>query len=298
MRYTRTPNFEYLRIKNFTFAVSAITAIIGLVALVQISRGHANMGVDFSGGSLLQYKAETAFNIGEVRKAFKANDLEGIDLQEVENEMRLIVKVKTSEDVISGVSDTVTSILTKELPAQKFFLESQSEIGSSVSSTLREKAFLAILISLGGIVAYLAVRFDLRFGIGALVATLHDLLCVIGICWLMDIEFTLLIVTALLTLAGYSINDSVVVFDRIRENMHKSEQDSLTGVINLSVNQVLSRTIVTGLTTALTLLALYFLGGSVIHDFSFVLLIGIIIGTYSSVFVASPILTLWPEKKG
>ena len=297
MRFTKKTSFDFLAIKNFTFIISAITALVGVVALVQISRGHANMGVDFSGGSLLQYKAETAFSMGEVRNAFKANDFEGIDLQEVENESRLIVKVKKSENVLSGISDKVTNILTKELPTKKFLLESQSEIGSSVSSTLRDKAFLAILISLGGIVVYLAIRFDLRFGIGALVATLHDLLCVIGICWLMDIEFTLLIVTALLTLAGYSINDSVIVFDRIRENMHKSEGSSLTSVINLSVNQVLSRTIVTGLTTVLSVSALYFFGGSVIHDFSFTLLIGIILGTYSSVFVASPILTLWPEKK-
>jgi SecD/SecF fusion protein len=191
----------------------------------------------------------------------------------------------------------VTKILTTELPAKNFILESQSEIGSSVSSTLREKAFFAIILSLAGIVIYLAIRFDLRFGIGALIATVHDILCVIGICWIMNVEFTLLIITALLTLAGYSINDSVIVFDRIRENLHKSEKNSLTDVINLSVNQVLSRTIVTGLTTILTILALFFLGGSVIHDFSFTLLMGIIVGTYSSVFVASPILTLFPEKK-
>ena len=121
-----------------------------------------------------------------------------------------------------------------------------------------------------------------------MLATLHDVFCVIGICWLLNLEMTLLIVTALLTLAGYSINDSVVVFDRIRENLHKHQEKKLDEVINLSVNQVLSRTIVTGTTTILVLLSLFFLGGSVIHDFSLILLVGIIIGTYSSVFVASP----------
>ncbi len=297
LRFTKKPNFDYLRIKNITFIISGITAAIGLIALVQIARGHANLGVDFTGGSLLQYQASEPFSMQEVRKAFIKNKLEGIDLQEVENESRLIVKVKRSEDVLSGISDSVTKILTAELPSKNFILESQSEIGSSVSSTLREKAFFAIILSLTGIVIYLAIRFDLRFGIGALIATIHDILCVIGICWIMNIEFTLLIITALLTLAGYSINDSVIVFDRIRENLHKSEKGSLTDVINLSVNQVLSRTIVTGLTTILTILALFFLGGSVIHDFSFTLLMGIIVGTYSSVFVASPILTLFPEKK-
>lgn len=296
LRFTKRPNFDYLRIKNITFIISGITSIIGLIALVQIARGHANIGVDFSGGSLLQYQAAEQFSMEEVRKAFSKHKFEGIDLQEVENESRLMVKVKTSEDVLSGVSETVTSILATELPSKKFVLESQSEIGSSVSSTLRDKAFFAILLSLVGIVIYLALRFDLRFGIGALIATVHDILCVIGICWVMNMEFTLLIITALLTLAGYSINDSVIVFDRIRENLHKSEKGSLTDVINISVNQVLSRTIVTGLTTLLTLFALYFFGGSVIHDFSLVLIVGILIGTYSSVFVASPILTLFKER--
>ena len=297
LRFTKKPTFDYLRIKNITFIISGITAAIGLIALIQIARGHANLGVDFTGGSLLQYQASEPFSIEEARRAFIKNKLEGIDLQKVENESRLIVKVKRSEDVLSGISESVTKILNAELPSKNFFLESQSEIGSSVSSTLREKAFFAIILSLTGIVIYLAIRFDLRFGIGALIATVHDILCVIGICWIMNVEFTLLIITALLTLAGYSINDSVIVFDRIRENLHKSEKSTLTDVINLSVNQVLSRTIVTGLTTILTILALFFLGGSVIHDFSFTLLLGIIVGTYSSVFVASPILTLFPEKK-
>ncbi len=293
----KKPNFDYLKIKNITFIVSAVTAAIGVIAMIQIARGQANMGVDFSGGSLLNYQASIPFNLSEVRKALDRNNFEGIDLQEVENESRLMVKVKKSEEVLSGVSDKITNILTKELPEQKFVLEGQSEIGSSVSSTLRDKALLAIVLSLGGIVLYLAVRFDLRFGLAGMVATLHDVFCVIGICWLLNLEMNLLIVTALLTLAGYSINDSVVVFDRIRENIHKYQEKPLDEVINLSVNEVLSRTVVTGTTTILVLLALYFMGGSVIHDFSLVLLVGIIIGTYSSVFVASPILTLMPEKK-
>ena len=131
----------------------------------------------------------------------------------------------------------------------------------------------------------------------AAIATLHDVFIIIGLCWVMDIEITLLIVTALLTLGGYSLNDSVVVFDRIRENMAKDRSHTLISQINNSVNQVVGRTIVTGLTTCMTLSALLFLGGSVIHDFAFVLLAGIIVGTFSSVFVASPVLLLWPERQ-
>lgn len=297
LRLIHKPNFDYLKIKNITFIISGVTAAIGIIAMIQFARGHANMGVDFSGGSMLNYQASIPFDLSEVRKAFDRNNFEGIDLQEVENGSRLLVKIKKSEKILSGVSEKITNILIKELPGQKFILEGQSEIGSSVSSTLRNKALLAIVLSLGGIVLYLAVRFDLRFGVAGMLATLHDVFCVIGICWLLNIEMNLLIVTALLTLAGYSINDSVVVFDRIRENIHKNQEKPLKEVINLSVNEVLSRTVVTGTTTLLVLLALYFMGGSVIHDFSFVLLIGILIGTYSSIFVASPILTLMPEKK-
>ena len=141
------------------------------------------------------------------------------------------------------------------------------------------------------------MRFDIRFGLAAAIATFHDVLVVLGICWLLNVEITLLIVTALLTLAGYSLNDSVVIFDRIRENMQKSDNHSLMQQINNSINEVMGRTIVTSLTTAMVLVALFFFGGSVIHGFSLALLLGVVIGTYSSIFVASPLLSLWPEKK-
>ena len=187
--------------------------------------------------------------------------------------------------------------MSTELADKTFSLESESEIGSSVSSSLRNKALVAILLSFAGIIIYLAFRFDISFGIAATIATLHDIFAVIAICWIMDIEFTLLIVTALLTLAGYSLNDTVVVFDRIRENRLKAEKISLESTINASINETLSRTIITALTVVFTLVALLIFGGSVIHDFAFALTIGVIIGTYSSIFIASPILTLW-EKNG
>jgi len=180
-------------------------------------------------------------------------------------------------------------------------MESKKSIGSSISEVLRNKALLAIASSLFGVICYLALRFDLSFGVAAAIATFHDVLVVLGMCWLLNIEITLLIVTALLTLAGYSLNDSVVVFDRIRENMKKAEHGTskvqgFSNIINISINQVLSRTIVTSLTTGLVLAALFILGGTVIHDFSLALLLGLLVGTYSSVFVASPVLSIW--KKG
>lgn len=295
MQFTKTPNLDYMKLKNITFALSGVFVGIGVLCFILILFGKANLGVDFTGGSLLQYKAEQSFTMAEVRSALEKSKIDGLTLQEVKNENRLIVKVKKSEKMIANLDKTVSTALNSELADKKFKLESTSEIGSSVSAILRNKAIQAILISLAGVIIYLAFRFDLSFGIAAATATFHDVLVVLGLCWIFQIEITLLIVTALLTLAGYSLNDSVVVFDRIRENMKKVEKKSLSDIINLSVNQVISRTIVTSLTSAMVLLALYLFGGSVIHDFSFALLAGVMIGTYSSIFIASPILTLWKK---
>jgi SecD/SecF fusion protein len=299
MLFLKNPNLDYMRIKNLTFAISGTCALIGCLAFVQIMRGQANMGVDFSGGTLLQYQSTQPFSLGEVRSALAKGDLEGVELQKVEGENRLIVKIKNSEKVVGHVSETVTAQLNTDFPDKHFTVENQSEIGSSVSDTLRSKALLAVVISLLGVVVYLGFRFDLRFGIAATLATLHDVLAVLGLIWLLNMEITLLTITALLTLAGYSLNDTVIIFDRIRENLRKSEDpDNITDVtINTSTNEVLSRSIVTSLTVFMVLVALYALGGSVIHDFSFALLVGVMVGTYSSVFVASPLLTLWHRGK-
>ncbi len=298
LQFTKKPNIDFMKVRTITFSLSGVMVLIGLIAFFQIARGQANMGVDFSGGSLLQYRAEQPFSMAEVRSAFDRSTIAGIDLQEVENENRLIIKVKKSEAVVANLSDQVNDLFDRELGDKGFVLESQSEIGSSVSAVLRNKAIQAILISLAGVIVYLAFRFDISFGLAAAAATFHDVLVVLGICWLLNVEITLLIVTALLTLAGYSLNDSVVVFDRIRENMKKLEKFRLTPqVINQSVNQVISRTIVTSLTSAMVLLALFIFGGSVIHDFSFALLMGVLVGTYSSIFIASPLLTFWKRKE-
>jgi SecD/SecF fusion protein len=300
-QFIKTPNFNYMQLKKITFSISGVLVLIGLIAFVQIARGKANLGVDFTGGTLVQYHADQQFSLQEVRKVLGENGLGEVNLQQVENENRLIVRLKKSEEKASNLGEQISAVFEENLPEKGFIMESQEAIGSSISEVLRNKALQAIAISLIGVIFYLALRFDLSFGVAAATATFHDVLVVLGICWLFNIEITLLIVTALLTLAGYSLNDSVVVFDRIRENMHKSEQGTFkskvfSDIINGSINEVLSRTIVTSLTTALVLVALFLLGGTVIHDFSFALLIGLVVGSYSSVFVASPVLSLW--KKG
>ena len=298
LSFLKKPNIDYMKLKKISFIISGLLILCGLFAFTQIMRGQGNLGVDFTGGSLLQYKANKAFELNTVRKVFTTNNIDGVELQPVTSENRLIVKIKKSEKVVGADSVLITDLLTENLPDYDIILESQSEIGSSISEMLRNKALQAIFISLFGVICYLALRFDIRFGVAAAIATFHDVVVVLGICWAMNIEITLLIVTALLTLAGYSLNDSVVVFDRIRENMRNQNLNlKFSSIINLSINEVLSRTIVTSLTSALVLVSIFILGGSVIHDFSFALLAGLLVGTYSSIFVASPILQLWPAAK-
>jgi SecD/SecF fusion protein len=297
LHFIRKPNLDYMKLRKITFAFSGLMVLVGLFSFMQLLRGQGNIGVDFAGGSLLQYQASQPYDLEKVRKVFSESDLSGVDLQPVTSENRLIVKIKKSEQIVGKDTEMITAFLNEKLPEYSFSLESQSEIGASVSDTLKTKALQAILISLAGVVVYIALRFDYRFGMAAAIATFHDVVLVLGVCWLLNIEITLLIVTALLTLAGYSLNDTVIVFDRVRENMRKQNLNlDLAGIINASVNEVMSRTLVTSLTTVMALLPLYFLGGTVIHDFSFALLVGIVVGTYSSIFVASPLLILWEKK--
>ncbi|MEW6291177.1 MAG: protein translocase subunit SecD [Thermodesulfobacteriota bacterium] len=295
--FIHKPNLDYMRLRKFTFTFSTILVLIGLFSFVQLLRGQGNIGVDFAGGSLLQYQASQSYDLEKVRKVFAESALSGVDLQPVTSENRLIVKTKKSEQVVGKDTETITALLHEKLPEYNFSLEGKSEIGAAVSDTLKTKAMQAILISLAGVVVYIALRFDYKFGVAAAIATFHDVVLVLGVCWLLDIEITLLIVTALLTLAGYSLSDTVVVFDRIRENLRKQDQKlDLSGIINNSVNEVMSRTLVTSLTIVLALVPLYFMGGSVIHDFAFALLVGVFVGTYSSIFVASPLLIHWEKK--
>lgn len=296
--FVNKSNFDFMRVRKIAFAVSACFALLGIIAFVQIFRGHANMGVDFTGGALLQYKAEAPFALDEVRTALHNSGHPGVELQEVTGENRLIIKIKKSEEKVGNLDEEITSALQKEQANKKFSLESKSEIGSSTSADLRNKAIISVIISMVGVMLYLALRFDFRFGIAAAAATFHDVLAVLGILWLLDKEMTLLTITALLTLAGYSLNDTVVIFDRIRENMQKDEPLNLYEIINNSTNQVLARSIITVLTVFFTVASLFFFGGAAIHDFSLALLIGLLVGSFSSIFVASPLLTVkWSGKQ-
>jgi preprotein translocase subunit SecF len=219
-----------------------------------------------------------------------------VSLQEITDENKLLVKVGKTTLATGVVAETVENVFKKEFTTNPFIVESSTEIGPSIGEKLRKDTLIAIVVAMFGIILYIAWRFDLKFGIAAALATFHDVLAILAVFYILDKEVNLLLITAVLTIAGYSLTDTVVVFDRIRENMHKNMKDSLMNVFNLSINEVLSRTIITALTTLLAALSLFLFGGEVIHDFSFALVVGILVGTYSSIFVASPLVVLWENR--
>jgi preprotein translocase subunit SecF len=287
--------FDFIGKRKITFTISSIIAIIGIVAIVQIARGATNMGIDFTGGTSLQLMFEKPIALQDARKALAKNGLE-VSLQEITDGNKLLIKVGKTNLATGNVAAAVENVFKKEFSANPYIVESSTEIGPSIGDKLRKDTLVAIVVAMIGIILYIAWRFDMKFGIAAALATFHDVLAILAIFYILDKEINLLLITAVLTIAGYSLTDTVVVFDRIRENMHKNMKDSLETVFNFSINETLSRTIITGLTTLFAALSLFLLGGEVIHDFSFALVVGIVVGTYSSVFVASPLVLLWENR--
>ena len=286
-------NIDFLGMRRVAFTISLVLVFVGVVASVQIARGRANLGIDFAGGTSVQVLFESPVDLAEIRNVLAAGGFADSELQQFVGGRRLFIRVKSSGETVTGTAAAIEQALRQGLSGNPFILESSNEVGPVIGRELQEAALWAILISLIGIVSYIAWRFEFRFGIAATVATFHDVLVVLGIFFLLGKEITLLTVTALLTLAGYSLTDTVVVFDRIRENLRARRRGALVDIINASINEVLSRTIMTSLTTLLALFSIFLLGGEVLHDFSLALIFGIVVGTYSSVFVASSLVYEW-----
>jgi preprotein translocase subunit SecF len=284
---------DFVGKRYIAYAVSTALVLLGIVALVQVGRGAANMGIDFAGGTSVQVKFAKPVDLGDVRQALSKNGIKDSEPQQFADGRSVAVRLKRGSGEVAGTSQLVEAALRKEFGDQAFTVEASTEIGPAIGQDLQRKALIAVAISLAGIVLYIAWRFEFRFGVAATIATFHDVLAVLGIVFLLNKEITLLIVTALLTVAGYSLTDTVVVYDRIRENLRLRRRESLGEVMNTSINQVLSRTAMTSITTLLASLSLFLLGGEVLHDFAFALSIGIFVGTYSSWFVASPIIYEW-----
>jgi preprotein translocase subunit SecF len=293
----KNTRIDFLGKKYIAFALSGILSILGIIAIVQISRGHANLGIDFAGGTAIQLKFEKPIALHNVRLALEKGGLKDFDLQDLPTENKILIRMKKSEEELGHGADAITTVLSQEFPDNKYVIDSTTVIGPKVGGRLRADAAKAVAVAVIGLLIYVAFRFQIRFGVGATIATFHDVLAVLGLFYIMGKEINLILVTALLTIAGYSLTDTVVVFDRIRENLKLKQKEDVQTVMNTSINEVLSRTIITSATVLITSLALFLFGGEVIHDFSLAMIMGVLVGTYSSIFVASPTVLLWGGKR-
>jgi preprotein translocase subunit SecF len=280
-------NIDFVGKRRIAMIGSLLVILLGIGSL--IVKGGPLYGIDFAGGTLVQVRFTQAPNVGQIRDVLADKGMGSAVIQSL-GEEKIAVRIKSEEGQADSISDEVFSVLAERFSDQGVSLELVEMVGPQVGADLRRKGMLSVLYAMLGILVYITLRFQLRFALGALSALLHDVLITVGVFSFLNKEFTLPIIAAILTIIGYSLNDTIVVYDRIRENIKRSPKEKLVSVINKSINQVLSRTILTSSTTLIVVLCLFMLGGEVIHDFSFALMVGIIVGTYSSIYIASPIL--------
>ena len=294
----KNPKYDFMSIRNYAFILSAVLIVLGIVGTIQIFRGKANLGIDLAGGTSIQVKFQKAFAMDQVRSLLADAGHGEATLQGVEGENILLIKLRAHAGVEERmVAEPVVKLLREKLPDNPFVVESISEIGPAIGHKLRQDATWALAISALAIIIYLGWRFEFKFGVTAAIATFHDIFAMVGVFWALGIEQDLLFITALLTIGGYSLTDTVVIFDRIRENIRLRKRNTFSETINLSVNEVLSRSLVTSFTVLMAVMALLLFGGDVLRNFALALTIGILVGSYSSVFVAGPMLVLWRGEK-
>ena len=287
-------NYNFVRLMKPAVILSLAVIIIGIASLIW--HGGPNYGIDFAGGSLIQVKFPSAPDADKIRGAFKTVGFEGSIIQQF-GPNEVIVRMAEASADPKGLTSRIDEALTAAFGKGAYEVRRIEMVGPKVGKDLTKKALLAIVFSWIGILIYVGVRFEFRYALGGIVALIHDVLITITFLSLFGKEFDLNIVAALLTIIGYSINDTIVIFDRIRENARKNIKMPLMDIINVSVNQTLSRTLLTSLTVFIVLIVLFIFGGAVIHDFTFALLVGTIAGVYSTVFIASPIVLFFEKIK-
>ena len=280
-------NINFMRIKKLTLFISSILFFLSL-SLVFIK--GLNLGIDFTGGSLIEVRFKENIDLNNLRMKMNKLDLGEIQLQTIGNENDIVIKVQDKKNNENTQSETI-QIIKNSLSGESVEYRRAEFVGPKVGGELVNAGIIAVIFSLIGILIYIWIRFQWNFAIGAIIALVHDVILTLGFFSVLQLEFNLATVAAVLTIAGYSINDTVVIYDRIRDTMRKYKQITFDKIINISLNGTLSRTLTTSLTTLLALIALYTFGGIVISSFIIALIWGVLIGTYSSVYVASPILT-------
>ena len=290
-------------------------SVLGIIAsIVLFFTAGLNYGIDFRGGSMLMVETTEAIDVGGLRDTVDSVDVgdtsvtelndPGVELTgNVKNIAMIRIEQQDNDPAIQNESIVaVKNALTEGFPGIKFL--STDSVGAKVSGELVQAGIIAVVLAVAAVLFYIWLRFEWQFSVGAVVALVHDVILTIGVFALVQLEFNLAIIAAILTIVGYSLNDTVVVFDRVRENLRKFKKTTLKEVLNLSINETLSRTVMTSVTTLLALIALYVFGGDVIRGFVFAMIWGVIVGTYSSVFVASPVLLKlgvtrdWEKKDG
>lgn len=289
MKILANPKIDFVRLSKMALTCSLIVIVVGMGYFFY--RGKDNFGVDFKGGTVLQIKSEKPLQLDQVRATLKEVGESQAVLQYYGNTKNSVL-IKSSY----GSADNIFNVLKQNFADAGITRERTEYVGPAVGAELRQQAFLAVLFSLVAILIYVTARFEFRFALGGIIALFHDVLVTVGLYALSGREISLQTIAAILTIVGYSINDTIVIFDRVRENMGIYKKLDLPSLINLSVNQTLARTILTSFTAFLATLALYLFGGEVVNDFAFIMLIGIVTGSYSTIYIASPIVLLMEKK--
>ena len=287
-------HFDFMGKIKMTMTISGLVILIGLGS-VALS-GGLKYGIDFAGGTLIQLQFKTPPDIEVIRDGLKTISLGESTIQEFGSKRDILIRIQRSEEKLEAVGSKVRNSLGEKFNKEDITIERVEMVGPKVGRDLREKALLSILYAIIGIVIYISWRFELQYAVAAIIALVHDVLVTLGAFSILDKEFTLVIIAAFLAIIGYSLNDTIVVFDRIRENLRRRGKNTLVQSVNASINQTLSRTLLTSGTTLMVVVALFFFGGEIIHDFSFALLVGILVGTYSSIFIASAFLVYWDSR--
>ncbi len=292
------PDINLPFVKFMKAAGIASTALLAVSIMAFVVRGGLNYGIDFAGGTVVEIRFKGPTAIADVREALKETDLGGSEIKHFGGKESVLVSTELSTGDLGGIEGRVRSALDPVFGADGYSVERLEMVGPKVGADLRQKGLKAVLLSCALMLAYVTWRFELKFALGGILALVHDIVIALGLFTIFGRTFTLPVLAAVLTLAGYSINDSIVVFDRIRENIRRGAGKDLAESINLAINQTLSRTILTSFTVVIVLFALIMYGGEIIKDFSLILLVGVVVGTYSSVFIASPLVLLLQGRGG
>jgi preprotein translocase subunit SecF len=290
-------NIDFVSKRRMWMIISAVLTLVSILILV--FRGGPNYGIDFTGGVMMHLRFKEAKAASDVRTVLTSIDLGVSDIQDFgAGGTEFILRMPLEASEVTNASEKVSGALREKFGGDAFEVLRVEVVGPRVGAELRERAFLAVVFSTLMMGIYIWFRFEWRFAIGAAVALAHDVILALGALALFNYEFDLSTVAALLTIVGFSVNDTVIVSDRIRENMRKNRRESLATIINRSINETLSRTVLTTGTAIMVILSLFFLGGNVIHSFAFTLLVGFIVGTYSTVYIASPMVLAFEGMSG